>query len=90
MNDTPKTLFADGFDSAIIGITSDRINGIERVVYDAWKMIDVLIKRDNMTPTKALEYLEFNTFTAYVGEGTPIYVDVMTREEIEQRLEEQQ
>ena len=89
MNDTPKTLFADGFDDAIIGITSDRINGMERVVYDAWKMIDVLVKRDGMKPTKALEYLEYNAFTAYVGEGTPIYVDVMTREEIEQRLEEQ-
>ncbi|QDP59141.1 MAG: hypothetical protein GOVbin4318_25 [Prokaryotic dsDNA virus sp.] len=89
MNNTPKTLFADGFDSAIIGITSDRINGIERVVYDAWKMVDILVKRDGMKSTEALEYLEFNTFTAYVSEGTPIYVDVITREEIEQRLEEQ-
>ena len=89
MNDTPKTLLADGFDDAIIGITTDRINGIERVVYDAWKMIEVLVGRDNMRPTEALEYLEFNTFTAYVGEGTPIYVDVMDREEIETRLEEQ-
>lgn len=89
MNDTPKTLFADGFDDAIIGITSDRINGVERIVYDAWKMIDVLVKNNGMTPREALEYLEFNTFTAYVGEGTPIYVDVMTREEIETRLEEQ-
>ena len=89
MNDTPQTLFADGFDSCIIGITTDRINGIERVVYDAWKMISVLVKNNGMTPREALEYLEFNTFTAYVGEGTPIYVDVMTREEIEQRLEEQ-
>ena len=86
----PQTLFADGFDDAIIGITSDRINGVERIVYDAWKMIDVLVKRDGMKPTEALEYLEFNTFTAYVGEGTPIYVDVMTREDIETQLEEQQ
>tara|TARA_B100001093_G_scaffold103321_1_gene95557 strand:+ start:739 stop:1005 length:267 start_codon:yes stop_codon:yes gene_type:complete len=85
----PQTLFADGFDSAIIGITSDRINGIERVVYDAWKMVEVLVERDDMKAREALEYLEFNTFNAYVGEGTPIYVDVMTREEIEQRIEEQ-
>ena len=89
MNDTPQTLFAYGFDDAVIGITTDRINGVERVVYDAWKMVEVLVGRDNMRPTEALEYLEFNTFTAYVGEGSPIYVDVLTREEIEQRLEEQ-
>jgi hypothetical protein len=27
---------------------------------------------------EALEFLEFNTFSAYVGEGTPIFVDDIT------------
>jgi hypothetical protein len=36
-------------------------------------MIDILMFRDNMTVEDAIEYLEYNVFGAYVGEGTPIY-----------------
>ena len=64
-------LKADGFDEAIVGICKDS----ERIVYDKEKMIQVLIDRDGMTWEDAIEYLEFNTFCAYVGEHTPIYLD---------------
>jgi hypothetical protein len=62
-------LKADGFSDAIIGTTTDG-----RFIYDAHKMVDILVARDGMAPEEACEYLEFNTFSAYVGEGTPIYV----------------
>lgn len=82
-----RTLFADGFDDAIIGVHFDRMNGIHRIVYDSWKMIDVLCKRDSMTRVEAIEYLDFNTWTAHAGKGTPIYVDVMPdRSDIEEHL----
>lgn len=87
MSSNDQTLFADGFDDAIIGVHFDRIIGKYRIVYDSWKMVDVLRERDSMTRTEAIEYLEFNTWSAYVGEGTPLYVDVMTREQIIQRIE---
>ena len=36
-------------------------------------MIECLLK--DMELDEAIEYLEFNTWGAYVGEQTPIYVD---------------
>jgi hypothetical protein len=66
-----QTLLADGFDDAIIGL--DTSNEVFRVIYDREKMIDILMFRDNMTAEDAIEYLEYNVFGAYVGEGTPIY-----------------
>ena len=64
-------LFADGFDDAIIGVAA----GFDspRVVYDTEKMAE-LLAGDGMTYEEAWEWLEFNTFGAYVGESTPIYV----------------
>ncbi len=82
---TDKTLFADGFDDAIIGLNYK--GGYHRVVYDGKKMVEKLAKDDDMTEEDAMEYLQFNTFNAYMGKGTPLYVDVMSREEIEQYLD---
>jgi len=62
-------LFADGFDDAIIGLDTNSL----RVVYSKQKMIECLMK--DMELDDAIEYLEFNTWGAYVGEQTPIYID---------------
>jgi len=82
---TDKTLFADGFDDAIIGLNYK--SGYHRVVYDGKKMVEKLVKDDDMTEEDAMEWLQFNTFNAYMGKGTPLYVDVMSREEMEQYLD---
>ena len=66
-----NTLLADGFNDAIIGL--DTSKEVFRVIYDREKMIDILVFRDDMTSEDAIEYLEYNVFGAYVGEGTPIY-----------------
>jgi len=63
-------LFADGFDDAIIGLDTLSL----KVVYSKQQMIEILINED-MTPEDAIEFLEYNTWNAYVGEQTPIYVD---------------
>ena len=65
-------LFADGYDSAIVGICAGHDNG--RVVYDIQKMIGACINDMGMTEGDAYEWLEYNTFGAYVGDQTPIYV----------------
>lgn len=65
-------LFADGYDNAIIGVCIGFDSG--RVVYDAEKMVDICAKDLQSDQDEALEFLEFNTFGAYVGERTPLYV----------------
>lgn len=65
-------LFANGFDDSIIGV-SIGVSG-RAIVYDADKMATTLITRDKMEYSEAWEFLEFNTFNAYVGDNTPIFV----------------
>lgn len=62
-------LFADGLDSAIIGICPESL----RVVYSRTAVIEALM--EDMSADEAIEYAEYNTFNAYVGEQTPIWVD---------------
>jgi len=70
-----ETLKADGFDEAIIGITNNQI-----LVYSIEKMIDILMKQEELSEIDAIEYLSYNVFGNYVGDYTPIYV-YTTREE---------
>ena len=70
-------LKADGFDAAIIGVDM----ASEKIVYDKQKMLDILIA-EGMDDDDAIEHLEYNVFCAYVGEHTPIYIDLMDINEI--------
>lgn len=78
-----KTLFADGFNDSIIGTTDDG-----RVVYSKTLMLENLVLTQDMDATEALEYLNYNTWSAYVGEFTPLYVNDLDddAEEIEQYI----
>jgi hypothetical protein len=61
----------DGYDGAIVGITD---NG--QLVYSKERMVALLVEMDNeMTTEDAWEFLEYNTFCAYVGEQTPIFIN---------------
>ena len=64
-------LIADGFDDSVVGVEPLTM----RLIYDMNKMIETLISQ-GMSYEDAIEYLEFNTWTAYVGEKTPIYVNI--------------
>ena len=65
-------LTADGFDSAIVGIEPNSM----RLVYDRDKMIGILMTDEEMEEIDAIEYLEYNTWNAYVGEKTPIFIEI--------------
>ena len=65
-------LFADGYDNAIIGVCVGFDSG--RVVYSVQKMIEIAAKELSVDHDEASEWLEYNTFQAYVGEYTPIYL----------------
>ena len=67
-------MFADGYDGAIIGVCGGFDSG--RVAYSIPKMIEIAAKELSVDYDEALEWLEYNTFGAFIGEHTPIYVDV--------------
>lgn len=78
-----KYLVADGFDDAIIGI--DMLS--EKVIYDKYLMCEILMKQ-GLSEEDAIEFLAYNIFGSYVGEHTPIYVDVMDAEHMRELLNE--
>jgi len=69
----PELLVADGFDKAIIGVSTTFHK--KSVAYDTNKCINILIKRDKMSREEAIEYFEYNVTGAYVGEHTPSFIE---------------
>lgn len=68
-----EILFADGFDSCIIGILN--IDDHTKVVYDKYEMVNCIRAEDpDMTFEDAIEFLEYNVWHAFVGPNTPIYM----------------
>jgi len=63
----------DGYDEAIVGITRDG-----QLVYSIEKMIEICARDGEMDEMDAIEWLEYNTFGAYVGEKTPQYIYTST------------
>ena len=74
-----KVFSGPEYDDAIIGVSTEG-----NVIYSYYRMIDLLVKRDAMTPDDAADFILVNTVRAlpYAGEGAPIvmydldYVDV--------------
>jgi hypothetical protein len=50
-------------------------------VYSIPKAIDLLVTRDGMSAEEAEEYLEFNSIGAWVGDETPVWLEITTLEE---------
>lgn len=63
---------ADGLDNAIIGIAE--VDGVVRVCYSRTKVIECYMEQ-GMTELEAVEFAEYNTFNAYLGSKTPLWVD---------------
>ena len=60
------------FDAAILGV-AERFGMNPVVCYDRSRCIDILAR--DMPRDEAEEFFEFNTIGAWMGEGTPIFVD---------------
>ena len=73
----PNTLYADGFEDALIGLGWQRTKLI--AIYDYDKCVEILILREDMTHEEAIEWMEYNVVGSYVGEYTPIFM--MPKEE---------
>lgn len=79
---------ADGFDDAIAGIIR-QMNQPAKVVYDYGKCVQILMERDGMSEEDAVEFMEFNVVSAYVGEDTPAWMMPYDEALIEHYLEEE-
>lgn len=68
----PEALLADGLEDAYLGYV---INTHHKsvAVYDSTACVEILM-RDGMTEEEAEEYLDFNTYCAYVGENGPLFI----------------
>jgi hypothetical protein len=65
------------FDEAIIGIAK-RFGQADVIAYNSDKVYEILAKMlDTEDWTVVFEYFEFNILGAYVGERTPVFVDVV-------------
>jgi hypothetical protein len=69
----PDALLADGLEDALVGYTINT-NHPHVAVYSTSRCVDVLMQRDGMTHEEAQEFLEFNTYCAYVGPNGPLFV----------------
>jgi len=75
-DDEPEILFADGFDSAILGVVQDPWHdNTTRVLYSIERILKTLMDRDAMTYEDASEYFEYNVRGAYMGKYTPLFLD---------------
>lgn len=75
IEDYPALLKLDGFDDAIIGVV-ERI-GLQAICYDTHKVIKILMK--DMSEEDAWDYYSFNMLGAYVGESTPVFLEMMKK-----------
>tara|TARA_R110002051_G_scaffold30319_8_gene70205 strand:+ start:2681 stop:2932 length:252 start_codon:yes stop_codon:yes gene_type:complete len=66
-----ECLLADGYDSALIGISE---GGNPVAVYDSDKCIKILVEEEKMSYEDAMEHFYYNTVGSYVGEKTPIFI----------------
>jgi len=69
-----EALLADGFEEALIGM--GRQFNQDVAVYDYDRCIHILMKRDRMDYHDACEYMEYNVCGAWVGAGTPVFVEI--------------
>jgi hypothetical protein len=69
-------LIADGFDDAILGYVE--FFGCNPVaLYDKDKCIQILMERDGLDDTSAIEHFYFNVSGSYVGDYTPAFATLL-------------
>ena len=67
-----EAMLADGFDDAIVGVGI--VQGRSVVFYSRRLCIEILAQE--MGDQEAEDFYEFNVAGAYVGPGTPIFLDI--------------
>lgn len=68
----PEAILWEGLDSCLVGVSVDG-----RAVYDIEKMLRHFEDHEDMNEEDAMEHLEYNILGAYVGEYTPIHINLL-------------
>ena len=63
-------LYPTGYADAVIGVDPVGM----RFIISKEEMHEIDVRGGDMTMEDSIEWHEFNTFFAYMGEGTPLYV----------------
>jgi hypothetical protein len=73
----PDALLADDIEDALVGIAVVHFHGERRhlAAYSMQKVIEVFMRDRDMSYEDAYELATVDTFSAYVGEHTPVYID---------------
>ena len=69
----PDALSFDGFDNCIVGV-GQQFSKAPVLIYDEFLMLNHLCDAEGWDVDEAWDYLCFNTFGAWMGEGTPIVI----------------
>jgi hypothetical protein len=69
-----KTTYVEGFSKALIGSTEDG-----KAVYIKDAMVAILLE-EGLTYEEAVDFLDYNVFSAHVGDYTPIFIDGLNRD----------
>ncbi len=78
-DENPEAMLADGFEDALVGIVR-RCSQPSLAAYDYDICISILVERDEMEHEDAVEYFEYNTAGAWVGENTPVFIETYSDE----------
>jgi len=70
----PEAMKADGYDDCIVGI-GYRCGSKAVLVYDIDMVVEKIMKRDGCSYDDALDFFEYNIGGAYVGDGTPLFMN---------------
>jgi hypothetical protein len=76
-SENEEALLADGYEPCLIGITY-QYGRPPVACYDHDKCIELLMKRDGMSHEEAVEFFEFNTLGAGMGENSPVFTKLFT------------
>ena len=79
---------ADGYEKAFIGTTISAFGRKPVALYDSDKCIMILINDNDWNEEEAIEWFNFNTIGSWVGEDTPIFVNVHKLDVINDFLED--
>jgi hypothetical protein len=76
-----ELILADGYEDALIGYV-EQFGRPPIALYDKNRCIEILTERDQMTHAEAVEFFEFNTLGAWVGEETPAFATLLRTPQI--------
>jgi hypothetical protein len=80
---------ADGYEDAFVGTTISAFSRKQVALYDYDKCITILMYDNKWTEEEAIEWFNYNTIGAWVGDDTPIFINQHRIDQIEEYAEDE-